>query len=401
MPPSSDEDDDMLLSPSSAADIATTLTPQQIYLFESSGFLVLRGILAASELIGISAELAEGSAGVGARLAQHPALLPILSELMDDPEFVALPGQDPTEGRRGYFQMLNFNGEEQCFDLIETPGLHTARDEGGAEPLEQWGGGLHDPSRTYSHDRGTRICQAVRCVWVLPPNSSAAGSADTGAGQHAGQSWRQHRPYAVVPGSHTAEVPTPPEILQSGFDDSDLVTLPLLRAGDLLLHAATLVHAVRLGGSDAGAAPRLMTAEYVTTMTGNWAGGNGHHSSPGSNPDGRHAEPPEWFARLSPTQQAALGLHPNGAAPIVNPLTGETTLTTAAPRQVGESLRLFEERTLREVTPLHPGLTSPVSKTDTALEREMYTWDCLGHVILRGVMDPAWVEAALVSCIHK
>ena len=75
----------------------------------------------------------------------------------------------------------------------------------------------------------------------------------------------------------------------------------------------------------------------------------------------------------------------NGAAPIVDPLTGETTLTSATTQQPGEGLRQFEERTLRGVTPLHPGLTPSVSGEDTTLAEEMYTWDCLVsiHAICR------------------
>jgi hypothetical protein len=85
-----------------------------------------------------------------------------------------------------------------------------------------------------------------------------------------------------------------------GFDDSSLVTRPVLRPGDLLLHAATLAHKLRI---PPGSGTQLLTADFVSTLVGNWAGDRA------TVPGGAQA-PPEWLARLSPTQQAAMGAPP-------------------------------------------------------------------------------------------
>ena len=372
--------------------MAGCLTPLQLYSFETSGWLVLRGVLGADSdpLEHIAAELDAGgerAAAMVARLTEHPSLVAALSELMDDPTLSRLPGEligDEQQPAGGFFSKLNFNNAPRPFELLETPVLHEGTAEGQPQPpLQQWAGGHHDPSRAYSHDRGTRVCSAVRCVWVLPPRQAML-SQDAG-----------HRCYALIPGSHTAEQPTPSSILRADYDDTELVTRPLLRVGDLVLHAATVVHAARLGtgasgpgdGQSSPAPPRLLAADFVTTLTGNWTA---------EGPDLEH--PPEWLQRLSATQQAALGLHRTGASTVHDAATNLSVLAPSLARTRGESLRAYEERAVSEAARMHPpvpAISDGGGREEDAVE--MYQWDCCGHLILRNVMDPSWLHTALAA----
>ena len=308
--------DDMLVDRPGAELPPSRLTPAQLYCFEASGYIILRSVL--------SPELRTAALEDPATLAEHPVLVAALTELMDDLDVRSIPGQQQEDGVRGYFARLNYSNAARPFELLEPPWLHSTAHmpaQRSLERLQQWGDGVHDPSRAYSHDRGSRVCQAMRCTWVL----SVANGSDT--------------PCALVPGSHTAEVQIPEELLRPGFDDSELRCCPVLRAGDLLLQAATLVHAVRPASGTI-----LATAEYVTTLTGNWG-------DPGLAVDG---SAPEWLARLSPSQQAALGMY---AAEPVEP-SAAAALRLSAPQREGESLREREERELREATALHPSTRS-------------------------------------------
>ena len=373
------------------------LTPLQLYSFETSGWVVLRGALAGGDSDTwrspdcIAAELDAGGAradAVAGMLTEHPSLVAALSELMDDHTFGGLPGEqvDDADPEAGFFSRLNFNNAPRAFKLLEWPVLHESNAAGGSDrqpqtPLQQWADGLHDPSRAYSHDRGTRVCSAVRCVWVLPPRQTQQRLQKSLAPEDTGQSpIRGHHCYALIPGSHTADEPTPSSILRTGCDDSELVTLPLLRVGDLVLHAATVVHAVRLAtdcACDGRCTPRLLTADFVTTLTGNWP-------AEGPNPE----NPPKWLQRLSSTQQAALGLHRTGASTVHDLATGVSVLAPSLARMAGESLRAYEERAVGEAARLYQ--SSRLTKTlpqphceseDDAVER--YQWDCHGHLILR------------------
>jgi hypothetical protein len=371
------------------------LTPLQLYTFETSGWVVLRGVLGRGDSDTwsprrIATELDAGGdrkEAMADQLAEHPSLVAALNELMDDLTFSGLPGDKVGDAKpeAGFFSRLNFNNAPRMFGLLERPVLHENVDEAAVSdrqprpPLQQWAAGLHDPSRAYSHDRGTRVCSAVRCVWVLPPRhtqqrrQAMLTSEDTG-----------HQCYALIPGSHTADHPTPSSILRTGYDDSELVTLPLLRVGDLLLHAATVVHAVRLstgctGDVQSSPHPRLLTADFVTTLTGNWP-------VEGPAPD----NPPRWLLRLSPTQQAALGLHRSGASTVHDFGSRVSVLAPSLARTACENLRAYEERAVGEAARLHPPIPTMTTDMHQAqcelLEEdvvEMYQWDCCGHLILR------------------
>ena len=305
--------------------------------------------------------------------------------------------------------------------------------------LRQWADGAHDPGRAYSHDRGTRICGGVCAVWVLPWSSTDCngGEEEDAAGSCSAT------PYALLPGSHTSELPTPSSIFtlslsdKAAEDDTDgdlslrscCLTLarPKLRVGDLLLHASTLVHAVL--PSRIPRDVQLATMEFVSPLRGNFPDDSALVAGT--------AAPAEWLARLSPTQQAALGWRPgtlllpldaNADAAVqlsadLEPLLPPTTSTL---RGEAGQWREEEESAVRDLTKHHASAMPTIPDLEGTAEQEIerYQWDCCGHLILRQVnnfadlcfahdfvkvmcviitnliicccqvMDPAWLDAA-------
>jgi hypothetical protein len=372
---------------------AALLGPVELYCFETSGWLLLRAVLPAPTLVEISCSIVSTDggqqklpAGAAAVLSGHPTLRRALCQLMDDEERFDPVHLGWPEGK-GWFSALNYCNAPLPFEQLDPPQLLTAAAE--RPSLQQWADGVHDPSRAYSHDRGSRICQAVTAVWVLGGAEGGGGSAS-------------NRPYVMVPGSHTAELPTPAALLRGPLDaHSQITTRPILRPGDLLLHAGTLVHA-----ADPPVGAHLATCQFVTTITGNW-------STDAPVPGG--ATPPEWMARLSPTQQAAMGCHPDGDVAIVD--TAGHTARTPGPAMddprctsVAGKRASTEERDVLRLGRLHPAAAAaaaaggakwaqpvPSSAEEVRQQLDMFSWDCCGHLILPGVMSSQWVAAALTG----
>ena len=78
------------------------LTPLQLYCFETSGYVLLRGVLGAPQRARIAAAIERGgqevAVAVGERLAKHPVLRATLTELMDDPDVEALVRRGGSHG---------------------------------------------------------------------------------------------------------------------------------------------------------------------------------------------------------------------------------------------------------------------------------------------------------------
>ena len=335
------------------------------YRFEAGGWFVLPAILGAEEVAGLNA-LLDGAAGGGggpqqlAELADHPSVRAAIDVL------VSGKVRDPdAEGR-------------PLHELLRPPSV--MRDGGSDGFLEQWADGqIRDYGKTFHRSNGSRICTGVTAVWCLDDLSD----------------------FVLIPGSHCASLPTPAGVLGQGSamlrgpaGDAGGVKLPPLKAGEVLVHAANMVWG-RLGGAAAGAG-RLLTAEFTAVNDAQ----NLHEF-------GAEVPPvPEWLLDLSPTQRAALGWHPSGAnggdsgaallsdgvstwvSPAIEP-PPESTLYGSSEKPA--NLREPERHPAPIAQPEHPPPLSPTAAAD-ALER--WRWDVSGMLILRGVMDEAWLAAA-------
>ena len=219
---------------------------------------------------------------------------------------------------------------------------------GGGRGLEEElenGGEWVDWSRTYRHVHGVRLCQRLDAYWAL----SDVGADDGGL--------------VLIPCSHNSNVETPEEVID-GSDEMGLVRQPDLKAGDLLLCAGNLVQGARPWR---GKGPQWMLRwTYVAARVR-------HHSG-----NGRLGKPPSmpgWTSQLPPEQWAVV-VNPDPFEPPVNVVTdGETSW-------VEESGRVR-----------HPSIyvRDPASDID---QKELYHWDLCGHLVVRGVMDEGWLQAA-------
>ena len=258
------------------------------------------------------------------------------------------------------------------YRLDEPPALLEAKSsaDGRSPPLTQasrGGGQLEDASRAYTFRNGRRLCLGVRAVVALDDPEPTAG-------------------YVLVAGSHTAEVAAPSEFLARGADalepSDELLLRPPLRAGDVLLHASTLVHGVR-------ADPACQQPPSYVTMA--WrTDDSSQNISQSEEPEA----PPAWVAELTPTQQAALGWHPSGAS---GEMAADAALMSDGHRSwvspAGQALRR-EERDAEERA-RHPGVFFRDPSTQSLIDdMELYRWDTAGHIVLRGVMDEEWIQAA-------
>lgn len=238
----------------------------------------------------------------------------------------------------GYLQQICGEG----FRLDESPRLlgqcaEGARLTGGGEWVD-W-------SRAYRQWNGDRFCQGVRVFWAL----AEVGEGDGGL--------------VVVPASHNSTVDAPEDLLD-GADDMGLLEQPVLQAGDLLICAESLTRGMRPWVGKG--AQRLIECGYISASV-----------RPGVESEiaGAGDAMPEWTAELTEVQRAILH-NPDRAQPF--PVV----------RSDGDKVWLAEEPEV-----FHPSIymRDPNSGID---DKEFYHWDLCGHLVLRGVMDAAWLKAA-------
>ncbi len=210
---------------------------------------------------------------------------------------------------------------------------------GGNEP--------RDWSRAYYHQNSVRFCQGVLAIWAL---------ADVKAGDGG---------FVLVPASHKNYVETPKGVL-TGSDDMGLTVQPSLKAGDLLLCAEATLHSMRPWK---GKGPqRLLASGYI-----------GENARSSINLDAAREEDssPEWMAELTPVQRAVMRGQDSCrvSPPSVVKSDGETCWTEESPEVYHPSIYIRD----------------PDSAID---EQEFYFWDLCGHLVIRNVMEAAWLEAA-------
>ena len=210
---------------------------------------------------------------------------------------------------------------------------------GGNEP--------RDWSRGYYHQNGIRFCQGVLAIWALADVNEGDGG------------------FALIPASHKNYVETPKDVL-SGADDMGLTVQPSLKVGDLLLCAESTLHEVKPWK---GKGPqRLLASGYI---------GKSARPSADLEAAGEAESLPEWMAELTPVQRAVMRSPASYRAdpPSVVKSDGETCWVDESPETY------------------HPSIYTrdPDSTID---EKEFYFWDLCGHLVIRNVMDAAWLEAA-------
>jgi ectoine hydroxylase-related dioxygenase (phytanoyl-CoA dioxygenase family) len=206
---------------------------------------------------------------------------------------------------------------------------------GGGEP-RNWSG-------SYYHGNESRFILGVHAIWALEDIDEGDGG------------------FSLVPCSHKSFVETPADILD-GSDDMDLTLQPVLKAGDLLLSVATLLQGMRPWR---GEAKRLLGSGYISGLV------RRSNGAPSEDHDGDH---PGWVEEMTPEQRVILGVDQSNPAPVVHS-DGVKTWVDEAPGTYHPSTMIRD----------------PDCQID---EKEFYFWDLNGYLVLRDVMDKAWLVAA-------
>lgn len=210
-----------------------------------------------------------------------------------------------------------------------------------AEPLGG-GGEPRNWSGAYYCGNDARFTLGVRAIWALEDVAEGDGG------------------FSLVPCSHKSFVETPSDVLD-GRDDMGVTVQPALEAGDLVLTVATLLQGMRPWK---GKAKRLLSAGYISRLV------RRSNEAPADDPEG----PPQWVDEMTPEQRVILGVDRPNPAPIVHS-DGKRTW-------VGGEPGTYHPTTM---------IRDPECQID---EKEFYFWDLNGYLLVRNVMDEAWLAAA-------
>ena len=208
---------------------------------------------------------------------------------------------------------------------------------GNAEGDRCLGGGNEPrvPSRAYYKQNEVRFCQSVLAIWALDDMEADESG------------------LRFVPASHKSYVEIPDDLI-TGTDDMGLVRSQALKAGDLLLCAETVLH--QFVPPD----KRLIAFGFASDIA---------RRGPLENDQG------DWVRELTPEQLAVM-------APPGDQDTPPVIFSD------GEHAKLQEDAGV-----FHPSIyvRNPECEID---EKEFYHWDLCGHLVLKKVMDEAWLAAA-------
>ena len=164
-------------------------------------------------------------------------------------------------------------------------------------------------------------------------------------------------PLVVVPSSHKSGLPAP-----SLAASSPLVERPALEAGDVLLCAASTLHGI----CPKGEGGELLVAEYISSRA--------RPRVPSAPLDGTL---PEWAEGLDETEQTLLM---GGEADHVVLSDGTTNWLTPA-----ENADVVQRA------------TSPLELQDRHECSERWAFDTQGFLLVDGIMDDEWIEAAVAG----
>ncbi len=226
--------------------------------------------------------------------------------------------------------------------------------EGGAMPRR--------PKDAFYFSRlGKRQCNSVRVVFALDDVREGDGG------------------MVLVPSSHTVNVEAPDRVLRGdplNHCGHGIMFNPPQKAGDMLVIAGACLHGLHPWR---GAKPqRLLSLRFVGRSIVSAMG-------PNSLPDPNAGEP--WWEALTDAQRVSLG-RGGGAGP--SSIPSPTILTT--PSEPGGPqpgvISLDPEGTV-----VHPSIYK--RDFDSGIdELEFFHWELCGYLVLRGVMDPEWLDAA-------
>ncbi|MBT5832755.1 MAG: hypothetical protein HOH77_21410, partial [Candidatus Latescibacteria bacterium] len=285
------------------------MTDTENYCFDVFGYLIIRNVLTSEEVCDC----------VDGLVAGHDLSAPSLP----DP-FARLRDHNLLAG---YLDAL-MTGERE---VVGDPWVIGAREQmddgclvGGNEP--------RNVSRMYHHQNGVGFCQNMLAIWALSDVDENDGG------------------LALVPASHRSQVKTPRELITRS-DDMDVVRQPALKAGDLILCAASTLHGF---------------CKSQATLVAF------HYASDSVQIAPKHKWG-DWVSELTPLQQAVFA--PEGGTPPVISSDGEVA-------QLETDADILHPATLKY-------------DADCGIDaREFYLWDLCGHVVLKNVMDTAWLNAA-------
>ena len=219
-------------------DIQYVLKHEELFAFDVHGFIVLRGLLTATELAAAAAEGADSTL-----LATHPELLRYVHSLASPP----LPADRPlSPAQRG---MGDDCGRTAYLDtgLSVLPEIGPTDDE---PPLKGGDGARFRNSRAWVRRFGkggriTRYAQGLRAVWALSDQDA------------------DHCGLTLLPCSHTCGLPCPTAV-RTG-ERGDLTTTPILRAGDCVLMSSNLAYGLRRWTGAPGT-QHLLECEFVAPL---------------------------------------------------------------------------------------------------------------------------------------
>ena len=321
------------------------LTVEELYNFDTAGWLHLPSVLSSSELAAAVSSLTKMKPDqLAEQLLEHPALKLRIEQLFASPN---RSDADRVVLEDGTFT-LQMNGPAAEVDSTQAELL-----TGG--PVGE--DGVLDTSRTYFNQAEHRYVHGLVVIWALTFGESEGG-------------------YEVVTASHKTTLPVPAHMRAVGSDgalrDLGLLQHPPLQAGDVLLvSSATLQGARRPPG---GTGPRLLRAEILSQRARTTVMQEAHAPE-------REAG---WMAELDPIQRVVMGLEPQ-----------KRTAGDGLPTVRARNGRAWLEHDVEGTKSLHhPTVLVPNLELPEHQREEFFLWELGGYLVLRGLMDKEWVAAA-------
>ena len=328
--------------------IELALTEEELYNFDTAGWLHVRGVLSTAEQAAAAHALdSDGAADAVAQdLLHHPSLKLRLAQL-----FTSANSSDVDRAIRddGTFS-LKLGGHAALLPRSEEEVLAGGPGDGG----------ILDMGRSYLNAGGHRYIHGLTVVWAV-----AAGRATGG--------------YTVVSASHKATMPVPAAMRRPAADGGNeapfrnlgLLQQPPLAAGDVLLISSATLHGAR--HPDAGCAgPRLLRCELLSSRT------RPTEAAVPSRPHAPEREAP-WMSQLSPLERVVMGLDPQkrkagDGLPTVRAANGKAWLERS---DGGE-----EEEEQQQEGVRHPSVLMPDPSCSPQHLEEFLLWDMCGYLNL-------------------
>lgn len=318
-----------------------TLSNQENYCFDCAGYICVPGVLDDTTVAMLRAAVHSAAPGSNLLDVDTPGS-DIIRDLLVQPELV------------NYLNQLIGAG----WRLDQLPVL-TGGDTDGTGGQILGGDEPHQPARSYYIQAGRRSSQLVRAIWCLEDVADGDGGV------------------AVVQASHKSNVQAPPTLLAGG-NCLGLAKQLVGKAGDLWLIAGSTMMCEQ-AWSDA---PRqLLSFEFC---------GRAALLSPGN------AEPIHAQAGLGVADPQRIHGEATAAQAGFEATTAASRAVLGGPDEQPVLLVNDSGRTIL-APPGHDHVHPSILKLDTKSgidHEEFFKWDLNGYLVVPGVMDPEWLEAA-------